>query len=312
MYVRVLGSAAGGGFPQWNCHCFNCDGFRLGIVNAQARTQSSIAVSDDGHQWILINASPDIAQQISFFPPLSICNNKRGTSIAAVILTDSQFDHCAGLISLREGTPPIYASTTVKEDLDSAFPLLKILTSYGKTVVKEIPLQSNFKIGELSYLDFYALSIDGKNPPYIENQELREGNSLALLINDPRKQKKLLYAPNIPSLGLPLLELMGSADVLLVDGTFWTENEMIEQRLGSKSASRMGHLPLSGKQGLLQALTNFSKARKILIHINNSNPILIEDSHERSLLSSYGIEVAYDGMELSIEAEFATAVATYV
>lgn len=304
MRIRVLGSAAGGGFPQWNCNCVNCSGVRAKQINALPRTQSSIAISEDNKNWVIINTSPEILQQISAFSDLTPSYPARNSAIASVILTDSQFDHCSGLISLREGkTLDVYSTEAVYQDLTEVFPLFKLLNCYCGIDHHQITTQEGipFQVKGAESLSFYAIATASKAPPYSPDRNCpREGSTIALFIVNHKTNAKLLYAPNVFKITPHLFNLMQSADLILIDGTFWLENEMQLQGLSQKLAADMGHLPLAGKGGLIEVLNQLEKPRKILIHINNTNPILNEDSTERAVLKGFGIEVAFDGMDITL------------
>lgn len=305
MKVRILGSAAGGGFPQWNCNCHNCDGFRKATISAKARTQSSIAVSDDkGINWVLINASPDIRQQLLSYPELQPSRQVRDTALCGVILVDSQIDHASGLLMLREGEKlPLYCSPMVYEDLTTGFPVLKVLEAYCKTHYHPLSLdpEATFTVEPLDSIVFTAIPLEGKAPPYSPHrQQLTKGDNIGLFIHDNKTKQSLFYAPGVGKIDDEIAAWMQKADCLLLDGTFWHEDEMILQEIANKKASSMGHIPQSGEGGLIEHLLTFPAKRKILIHINNTNPILNEHSPERQTLLSHGIEVAEDGMLIHI------------
>ena len=301
MRVLVLGAAAGGGFPQWNCNCPNCRGVRDGSLKLTPRTQSSIAVSTDSRNWVLINASPDILSQLKAFPQLQPGLKPRDSGIAAVLLVDSQLDHTLGLGMLREGTRlPVYCTASVRSDLMTGNPLFRILENYCGVDWHEInPTGSGFDISGIEGVEFAAVPVTSKPPPYSPHrQDPRDDDNIALTITDVLSGQRLFYAPGLGAINGKVLEYMSRAACLLVDGTFWTDDEMIRLGLGGKSAHEMGHLALSGESGMLSYLRAIPGTRKVLIHINNTNPILDEDSPQRHELESAGIEVAYDGMEI--------------
>ncbi len=304
MYCQVLGSAAGGGFPQWNCNCPNCDGLRRGTIRASARTQSSITVSDDRLNWVLINASPDVLQQIRNFPPLQPGRSLRDTGIRAIVLMDAQVDHTTGLFMLREHREPlqIWCTEPVREDLTRGNPIFNLLEHYCRVSWNSLPLRAEgFEIPGVAGLRFKALPLSSKAPPYSPHRNSpHPGDNIGLKISDDRSGRSAFYAPGLGALTPAVTDAMASADLLLVDGTFWSADEMIRLGLSGKTAADMGHLPQSGPGGMIEVLDRMRASRKILIHINNSNPILREDSPERALLHRHGIEVAYDGMELSL------------
>jgi len=306
MHIQILGSAAGGGFPQWNCNCANCDGFRKGTLKAQARTQSSIAVSADGERWILFNASPDIRAQLASFAPMQPARAVRDTGIHAIVLMDSQIDHTTGLLMLREGCPhQVYCTNRVHKDLSQSFPIFTMFSHWNGGLIHH-PIAVDqflnpFEIAGVEDLEFIALPILSSAPPYSPHRlDPHPGDNIAVLIRDKRSDKSLFYAPGLRDIDAALTHVMAEADCLLVDGTLWREDEMAFMGVGDKLGVHMGHLPQSGDGGMIQFLEPLSKPRKILIHINNTNPILIEDSPERAVLDAKGIEVAFDGMQVQL------------
>jgi len=300
--VHVLGSAAGGGFPQWNCNCRNCDGVRHGRINARARTQSSIALSADGNSWVLFNASPDILAQLKSFPRLQPARALRDTAIVAVVLVDSQIDHTTGLFMLREGGPlRVYATACVREDLTTGNPVFTVLGHYCGIDWKPMHTEQDayFHVDGVPGLQFRAVPLVSKAPPYSPHrQQPREGDNVGIVVRDEASGRMLFYAPGLGRIEAQLGEIFERADCLLVDGTFWTDDEMMRLKISSKRAADMGHLPLSGPGGMIDVLGAYPRPRKVLIHINNTNPILDEDSGERAELAAAGIEVAHDGMEI--------------
>ncbi|MNF61946.1 Coenzyme PQQ synthesis protein B [compost metagenome] len=303
MHIQVLGSAAGGGFPQWNCNCANCRGFRDGSVKAKTRTQSSIALSDDGMHWVLCNASPDIRAQLQGFAPMQPARALRDTGIAAIVLLDSQIDHTAGLLSLREGCPhDVWCTDAVHQDLSTGFPLFGMLSHWnGGLNFKRIELEGSFVIAACPNLRFTPLSLRSAAPPYSPHRfDPRPGDNLGLLIEDLQTGGTLFYAPGLGQVDAALLETMTQADCLMVDGTLWNDDEMQRRGVGTRTGREMGHLAQTGPGGMLEVLDGLSKPRKVLIHINNTNPILDEDSPERAELERRGIEVAFDGMRIEL------------
>ena len=310
MKVLVLGSGAGGGCPQWNCNCAMCAAARNGTRLIRPRTQSSIAVSPDGKRWVLLNASPDIGQQLRMQPALHPKQGLRDTPIKAVVLMDAQIDHATGLLSLREGPPiELYVTPCVFEDLTTGLPILTVLEHYCGVHWHLLPVAGEQKVAEFTVdgfdtLRFRAIAIPGKAPPYSPHRhDPKVGDNIALEVTDLRNGKRLFYAPGLGEVGPQELEWMNDCDLLMVDGTFWTEDEMVRAGLGSKYASDMGHLPQSAtpeRAGMMDALDQTRAHRKLLIHINNSNPILDDYGPERAELAHRGIEVAHDGMEITL------------
>jgi pyrroloquinoline quinone biosynthesis protein B len=304
MHIRVLGAAAGGGFPQWNCNCRNCDGVRKGTIHARPRTQSSIAVSADGSDWILFNASPDLLAQFRAFPSLQPARALRDTAVHAIVLIDAQIDHTAGLLMLREGRPlGVYCTERVREDLTRGNPLFSILGHFCGVDWHPIAPDPDaaFSVVGAQALSFTAVPLKSKPPPYSPHRnEPRAGDNIGVRIVDGRSGGVLFYAPGLGEIEPHLRPFLAEADCLMLDGTFWTEDELIRLGVSTKSAQDMGHLPQSGPGGMLEVLKPLRAARKILIHINNTNPILDEDSAERAALRAAAIEVAYDGMEVNL------------
>lgn len=301
MHVQILGSAAGGGFPQWNCNCRNCDGLRRGTLNAKARTQSSIALSDDGVNWILCNASPDIRTQLVQTPVLQPARAVRDTAIRAIVLMDSQIDHVTGLLTLREGCPhEVWCTDMVHEDLQTGFPLFPMLSHWnGGLQRRRIGLGEPFRIPACPALEFVPIPLRSAAPPYSPHRnDPHPGDNIGLLVRDTNTGGVLFYAPGLGQPDEGLLATMRDADCLLVDGTLWRDDEMAFAGVGDKLGSEMGHLQQSGPGGMIELLDAQPASRKVLIHINNTNPILDEDSAERTELVAHGIEVAHDGMQI--------------
>ncbi len=305
MHIRVLGSAAGGGFPQWNCNCRNCQGVRAGSPNHRRRTQSSIAVSADGAAWTLVNASPDILQQFQAFPGSWPTGGMRGCGIESVVLVDAQIDHTTGLYMLREkGSPwPIWTTDPVYEDLTRGNPILHLLDHYCGIDRQPLPLDGrSFHPQGSASLDWYALPLLSAAPPYSPHRgNPVPGDNIGLSIRDPASGKRVFYAPGLAEVDDAVFDAMSGADCVMVDGTFWTDDEMIAMGLSTKRARDIGHLAQSGPGGMIEQLGRLPKhIRRVLIHINNTNPILDDRSAERATLTAAGIQVAYDGMEIDL------------
>ncbi|MGH8551510.1 MAG: pyrroloquinoline quinone biosynthesis protein PqqB [Methylococcales bacterium] len=304
MHVRILGSGAGGGFPQWNCNCSNCRRLRSGAMNGVARTQSSIAVSTDDRNWLLFNASPDIRTQIENFPAIQPQTGIRDTGIRAVLLIDSQIDHTTGLLILRESNLPlnIYCTEMVRQDLTTGFPVLKMLEDYCGVNHHDVPLDGgSFEIPGINDLRFHSHALKSKAPPYSPHRhDPHAGDNIGVTIEQISSGRKLYYSPGLGAIEAHVDQAMRDADCILVDGTFWREDEMERAGISKKKASEMGHLPQSGENGMIRVLNKFPDTRKILIHINNTNPILDEDSDECKILENAGIEIARDGMEINV------------
>lgn len=292
MKIRVLGSAAGGGVPQWNCNCTNCRAARTSKVSHLRRTQSSIAVSADDKSWILFNASPDLCSQAAAFPALTPGGKKlRGTNIAAVVLTDGELDHVTGLLSLRENKKlRLVCTKTVHELLSKNFPLLPVLKNYCDVRVSNFPVR-------IASLRISALDFGSKSPPYAP-QLKHPGLAVGLRIESAKKS--LAYLPGLPAISAEVEKFIAGCDCLLVDGTFWSEREMFALGLTQRSAADMGHVPISGPHGTLAWLQSLKIPRKIYIHINNTNPILKKNSREQKMVARAGVEISHDGMDIRL------------
>ncbi|ASJ74910.1 pyrroloquinoline quinone biosynthesis protein PqqB [Granulosicoccus antarcticus] len=305
MFLKILGSAAGGGFPQWNCNCPMCSGVREGSINARVRTQSSIAVSSDRTDWVLFNASPDILTQIQQCGVLQPSRQLRDTGIQSIVLMDAQIDHTTGLLMLREHKQPlsIWCTAAVREDLSEGNPLFKVLSHYAGIDWQELSTDhADCQIPGAPGVTFTPLPLISNAPPYSPHRDQPvKGDTIGMLMNDSATQKSLFYAPGLGEMEPHVWQAMQKADVVLVDGTMWTDDEMIQRGASAKTARSMGHLPQSGPGGMLEWLDKLpTSTRKILIHINNTNPILDEDSEQRVVLDRHGVEVAYDGLEIEI------------
>ena len=306
MRITVLGSAAGGGFPQWNCNCRNCAGLRAGTLRAQPRTQSSIFVRPDGSaDGVLFNASPDVLEQIRSRPALQPARQLRDSAIAAVLLMDGQIDHATGLFMLRErSTPlPLWCTDPVAEDLTQGNPILRVLSHYCGVARQRIPLDGqSFEVPGVPGLRFRALPLASKAAPYSPHRDHPvPGDNIGVSVTDVGSGRSLFYAPGLGAIDPPTFDAMANADAVMVDGTFWTDDEMPRLGVGPKLAREIGHLPQSGAGGMIEWLGKLpTPTRRLLIHINNTNPILDEDSPERATLARERIDVCEDGMEFQL------------
>lgn len=301
----MLGSAAGGGFPQWNCNCPNCAGHRSGSLKAPARTQSSIAVAgEDAARWVLVNASPDIRAQLQSSPELQPNRSLRDTALCAIVLVDGQVDHTTGLYMLRESTRPwqIWCTDSTHADLTRGNPILNVLGHFCGVDRRRIDLDREFGIDGLTDVRWRALPVASKPAPYSPHRDSPlPGDNVALVIEDRASGRSVVYAPGLAAIDERLWGYMRSAACVLVDGTFWSDDEMVRVGVSGKRARDIGHLPQSGPGGMLELLERLpAGVRKVLIHINNTNPILDERSGEYGELRRRGVEVAEDGMEISL------------
>lgn len=305
MFVRVLGSAAGGGFPQWNCGCRLCAGVRLGTIAAKPRLQESLALSADGRRWALLNASPDIRAQIEAFPPL-YPKARRQTPIAAIVLTNGDLDHVLGLLSLREGQRlAVYATEPVRRGFVEGNSLARTLARVPHQIVwrpiavgEDIPLAD--PEGVPLGLVMRAVPAPGRPPPHLQGEVAADPlDTVGLSVRDGQG-RRLCYVPGTSAITPALRALAEGADILFLDGTFWSDDELIAGGLGSATARSMGHLPVGGPDGSLAALAGLAVGRRVFIHLNNTNPLLDEESPERRAVESAGWEVAEDGMEMTL------------
>jgi len=292
----VLGAAAGGGFPQWNCRCRVCRLAWEGDPRVKPRTQASVAVSGDRQHWVLLNASPDLRAQIQAIPALQPHDGQRGSPIAAVILTGAEIDQIAGLLTLRERQGFSILATAETLEVVAANPVFSVL---GADIVerKAVALDKPFALPGGLTAELFA--VPGKIALYLESDDPAldtetEGNVGVELVGGGRR---LIYVPGAAAVTASMLDRLSRADVVLFDGTLFDDDEMIATGTGKKTGRRMGHMPVGGPGGTLESLANL-KGRRILTHINNTNPILIEDSPERRKLASAGFEIAEDGMEV--------------
>jgi pyrroloquinoline quinone biosynthesis protein B len=306
MRITVLGSSAGGGFPQWNCNCRNCAGCRAGTLRAKARTQSSIFVRpDDAVDGVLFNASPDILEQIRGNPALQPGRALRDSAIAGVVLMDGQIDHATGLFMLRERSSklPVWCTDPVEEDLMHGNPVLRVLSHFCGVARHRIGLDgAAFRVDGVAGLSFRALPLSSKAAPYSPHREHPvAGDNIGMLITDSARGTSVFYAPGLGQITPAVFDAMAGADAVLVDGTFWTDDEMPRLGLSRRTAREIGHLPQSGPGGMIDWMARLpARTRRMLIHINNTNPILDEDSDERATLARQHIEVCEDGMEIHL------------
>jgi len=300
MRIRVLGSAAGGGFPQWNCGCPNCRGLRAGTLKAIPRTQESVAVSCDGEHWVLLNASPEIRQQIESFPPLHP-KKPRHSPIAAIVLTNGDLDHCLGLLSLRENHPlTVHATDRVRRGFTEGNVLYRTLERFdGQVTWRALKLGREDELA--SGLTVEAVPVPGKLPIHLEASSAPDAeDSVGVRIRETGRGTVLAYFSGVGGVTPAVAQALEDADAVFFDGTFWSEDELPALGVGDKRARDMAHAPLGGPHGSLAALGALRASRRILIHLNNTNPLLREDSPERAQVSAHGWEVAYDGMEVSL------------
>jgi pyrroloquinoline quinone biosynthesis protein B len=314
MKLLVLGSGAGGGFPLWNCHCRLCSAWRRGELDASARTQSSIALSQDGRPgegWLLINASPDLLQQIRSTRALQPgqAGHADDQPIHAVVLLDSRLHHVAGLLSLRESRElEVYATPLVFEDLTADLPLLHVLESYCRVRWRMLPIagdrrSASFEIPVFPALRFTAVAVPARTPRHARLRGEAAGECIALQVQDVRTGRRLFLSPALANVGEAEMAWMRVSDCIVVDGSFWSEDSMQAAGVGTLSASDKGHLPQrrhGERPGMIDVLQASGASRKVLTHIHHSNPILDRGGTQHRELAEQGIEVAHDGMVIEL------------
>ncbi|HEY4139807.1 MAG TPA: pyrroloquinoline quinone biosynthesis protein PqqB [Pseudolabrys sp.] len=292
----VLGSAAGGAFPQWNCRCPVCELAWRGDPRVRPRTQASIAVSSGDGRWTLLNASPDLGQQIRVTPQLHPKDGVRGSPIDAVVLTGGEIDQIAGLLSLRESTPFTLYATPSSHAAVAANPMFSAMGSMTRRAVN--PGQRFTLAGDIEASLFM---VPGKLPLYLEGDAPEIGAETAANVGIElvHEDKRLIFVPGAAAVSPSMRARFAKADTILFDGTLFTDDEMQRSHTGVKTGRRMGHMPIDDEGGVLQALDGLN-ARRIFLHINNTNPILIDGSSERAKVEAAGWQVAHDGMEIAL------------
>ncbi|MEU3344883.1 pyrroloquinoline quinone biosynthesis protein PqqB [Streptomyces sp. NPDC006700] len=295
MLLRVLGSAAGGGSPQWNCGCPVCAEVRS--RTGLARTQSSVAVSADGRGWLLVNASPDVRTQIEAFPGLHP-HEDRTTPLEAVLLTDAELDHTLGLLLLREARAlRLYATPATHETLLSGSGILRTLERYCPVEWRTVIPGTGLALAD-------GLSCRAFDVPTSKRDRFGTGTDhgrvVGYRLTDERSGGTLVYLPGVQSLTPELRAEIKGCSCLLLDGTCWRDDELVRLGLAAKTSREMGHLPIGGPDGSLVQLPSLGVGRTIYVHMNNTNPVLLEDTPERRTVEESGMEVAMDGLEVQV------------
>lgn len=303
--IRVLGSAAGGGSPQWNCRCAVCQQVREGAT--APRTQLGLAVTaDDGHRWVLLGASPDLRQQLLQSPALAPRLAPRHSPIQAVVLTGADVDAVAGLLTLREGHPfGLYAPPPVHRALDASriFDVLPAERVPRRSLASGEPTRITDAAGQPTGVVVQAFHVPGKVPLYLEPPEGEpvvdaSGDAVGLIVGLEDGDPRLLFVPSCASVPEALGARLRGAPLLLFDGTLWTDDELQVRQVGSKTGRRMGHVSMSGAEGSLARIAPLGIDRKVFVHVNNTNPALLPGSFARRKVEAAGWQVAFDGMEL--------------
>jgi pyrroloquinoline quinone biosynthesis protein B len=307
MEVILLGSAAGGGFPQWNCWCASCRTARDAPDKAHPRTQSSIAVSADGIHWFLCNASPDVREQVTRIPSSRApSKGVRDVPIEGVILTDAELDHTVGLLLLREARQlTVYSTPAVETILYDDSRILPTMRAFADVNVvhlpygpKSPPLALSDRSGQTAGLTVETISVAGGAPRFAHTAH--DGHTVGLIIRHPATATALAYVPGVGAIDDLLMRQLDAVDCILFDGTCYTDDELIAEGISSVTARQMGHVPISGENGSLAALQTLAPRQCIYTHINNTNPILVEDSAERRAVEHGGVTVGDDGLRLTV------------
>jgi pyrroloquinoline quinone biosynthesis protein B len=300
--VILLGTAAGGGFPQWNCWCPTCRIARREPTRARPRSQSSAAVSADGRRWFLLNASPDVHAQLATLPAAEP-TGLRHVPVEGVILTDGELDHTLGILLLREGRYlRIYATPAVRSIVDHDSRILPVTRAFAEVLTEDLtagePTSLCYRDGCPSGLTVSGFPVPAGPPRFASGDH--PGHTVGLLLRDQSTGGTCAFVPGCGGLDETLLGLLGQAEVVLFDGTFWTDDELIGLGIGQRTAREMDHLPVSGRDGSLERLAALGSAHRIYTHINNTNPMLVEDSPERLLVERHGLKVGADGMRFTL------------
>ncbi|WP_287883091.1 MULTISPECIES: pyrroloquinoline quinone biosynthesis protein PqqB [Paracoccus] len=295
MRIVILGSGAGGGVPQWNCGCRNCEAARAGRIPAMS--QSGIAVSANGRDWALVNASPDLRQQLAATPALRP-GGLRGSPIRSVLVTNGDIDHVAGLLTLREGQGFDLFATPAIHAVLAANPMLAALDS-RLVARREVALEESFELAPGLVARLFA--VPGKVPLYLEGERVETDlmGEQTVGVELAAEGRRVFYIPGCASVPDWLRERISGADALLFDGTLWTDDEMVRAGLGAKTGRRMGHVPVSGPDGSLEGLRDLALGARIYVHLNNSNPLVDPASPERAMAQAAGWQIGHDGMEIA-------------
>jgi pyrroloquinoline quinone biosynthesis protein B len=306
VHLKILGSAAGGGFPQWNCACSNCCAVRSGSGSHKPRSQAQLAISPDGASWFLLGASPDLRSQIESCPELHPPNGSRTSPIAGVILAGADLDHALGLLLLRELQPlQVYATNSVIHLLRDGNRMFGMLNRVPDQVRwQSITPGNDFELqtttGKNAGITCLPVSLSSHYPAYVHDSVLPQNEAVLGLILTSDSGKRIAYFPNVAAVSEQLLKHLNTVDLLLFDGTFYTDDELIRVQGSGQSAREMGHIPVSGADGSLRQLAALSTPRKMYIHINNTNPMLNQASAENAAVRNAGWELAEDGWQITL------------
>lgn len=300
MRVRVLGTAAGGGVPQWNCACHGCAAARA--HPSWRRRHASIAIEASPGRWYVVNATPDIAEQIEATPDLRPGPERRRSPVAGAVLTDAELDHTLGLPRLREAESlRVVATATVRDALAGGLRLDRVLAPYTALTWAELPEDGAVPLDGTGSPEIAAVRVSGKRPRYAAGLDLPDGPwSVALHVTDPRAGTSLVYAPALAGWPPGLDRALSAADCVIVDGTFWDDGEPRRSGFTERTATGMGHLPITGPGGTAERLAALPAARRLYTHLNNTNP-LVDPGHDgHRALAGMGIEVASEGQVIDL------------
>lgn len=302
MHIILLGTAAGGGFPQWNCWCPSCRVARTEPSRAVPRTQSSAAVSADGHRWFLLNASPDVREQLTRLPT-TVPEGSRHVPVEGIVLTDAELDHTMGIMLLREaGHLQLCATPAVLQVLEEDSRILPVTRAFAEVKVTAMSPGSRIPLclrdgGDAGlWVESFVVPA---GPPRFAGADM-PGHTVGLTITDGATGSSCAFVPGCGDLDAAMLGRLGQADLVLFDGTFWTDDELIRLGIGHRTAHEMDHLAISGPDGSLERLAGLRSRHRVYTHINNTNPMLLKDSPERALVERRGLRVGVDGMRFTV------------
>jgi pyrroloquinoline quinone biosynthesis protein B len=302
VHILLLGTAAGGGFPQWNCWCPSCRIARTNPENAWPRTQSSVAISANGEHWFLLNASPDIREQLRRIPT-EVPSAIRHVPIEAVLLTDAELDHSLGVVLLREATcVRLFTTSAISSVLDQDSRILPLTRAFADVQVTELPIDTQVPLDQSdrlpSGLSVEAFAVPAGPPRFAAGAG--DGHTVGLFVREETTGRTCAFVPGCGDLTPPLLHRLATVDALLFDGTFWRDDEPLALGISRRTAKEMDHLPISGEGGSLERLATLPCRHRIYTHINNTNPILLEESPERAAVVQAGLIVGYDGLYITL------------
>ena len=303
MHVLLLGSAAGGGFPQWNCWCPGCRTARTQPSLAVPRSQSSAAISADGVRWFLLNASPDVRDQLRWMQGQPSAGAVRHVPIEGVVLTDAELDHTLGLVLLREGGHmAVYATDAVSGIIEHDSRILATTRAFSQVPMTPLAVNQTtpllYREGSPSGLSVEAFEVPAGPPRFASHDDA--GHTVGLMIREEASGRVCAFVPGCGGLDESLLQRLAASDALLFDGTFWQDDELIALGVGTRTARQLDHLPISGPDGSLARLAELPCRHRVYTHINNTNPILLEQSPQRDTVNRAGLAVGFDGWRVEI------------